>query len=179
MSELFSPEFVNAAKSIFRKPGTIFLTLASLTFWVVLFAPIRAELNSVLNYFGWKFEWYSFLEGFSQLWLVQIFFMITCIISVINILISPIVDGYLGNIFPAAWLIFSIILLILGNVSSDFWIPFCILSLISLVIVVLFCLIKYINGESLFLERMSVGIFMILIFPFFPLIVLWNFIQGR
>lgn len=179
MSELFSPKFVDAAKSIFRKPGTNFLTLASLTFWVVPFAPIRAEINSVLNYFGWKFEWYSFLEGFSQLRLVQIFFMITCIISVINILISPIVDGYLGNIFPAAWLIFSIIFLILGNVSSDFWIPFCILSLTSLVIVVLFCLIKFINGESLFLERMGFGIGMILIVFIFPLIVLWNFIQGR
>lgn len=118
MSELFSSvfgNFVKDIKDISIKPGTIFLYLPHLLLLVVFFPEIRNEFNSVFSFFGWGFDWYKFLEDFSQMLLVQIFFMIMFIMSVYHVLEYPQVIGY-----ATGWLIFSVTFLKLGNFWS-FW----------------------------------------------------------
>lgn len=102
-------------KFIYEKRVTALVVTSSLVFWVVFCPIIRDGFNSVFKYFNWEFEWYRFLEDFSQMTLVQIFFIIMFIMSVYHVLKYPRVIGY-----ATGWLIFSVTFLTLGNFWS-FW----------------------------------------------------------
>lgn len=115
MSESFSSVLGNVVKSISIKPGTIFFIFTPLLFLIVFFPEIHNEFNSVFSFFGWGLDWYKFLEDFSQMTLVRIFFIIIFIMSVYHVLEYPWVIGY-----ATGWLIFSVTFLKLGNFWS-FW----------------------------------------------------------
>jgi hypothetical protein len=80
MSKLanYAEEFISG-----KRVNTL-MGISSLMFWGVCVPITRDGFNSVYNYlsnyFGWKFEWYRFLEGFSHLWSIQILFAVIYIL---------------------------------------------------------------------------------------------------
>ena len=151
--------------------------ISSLMFWIVCCPIMRDGFNSVYNYlsnyFGWKFEWHRFLEGFSQLLFVQILFVSIYIISMIGMLICPVwKDGkgdYIGNGVPPSWLIISFIFLKLGNFPLYVLIIFFLLYIISLIVLA----IKEGSEEKIY------GLVVIGLVLISPVFILWNMVSGE
>ena len=162
---------------IFGKRAKTLMGISSLMFWIVCCPIMRDGFNSVYNYlsnyFGWKFEWYRFLEGFSQLSFVQILFVSIYIISMIGMLICPVwKDGkgdYIGNGVPSSWLIISVIFLKLGNFP-----PYALITLPLLYIIVLTVCAIIKNSAEKFLGLLVIGLVLIS-----PVFILWNMVSGE
>lgn len=122
-------------KFIYGKRVNALMVISSLVFWVVFCPIIRDGFNSVFKYFNWEFEWYRFLEKFSQLLLVQIFFGIICFVSSIHVLKSPLLNGSKGNRISPSWLIISIAFLRLGNVPQYYFLIFIFIFVAALIFI--------------------------------------------
>jgi hypothetical protein len=122
-------------KFIYGKRVTALMVISSLVFWVVFCPIIRDGFNSVFKYFNWEFAWYGFLEKFSQLLLVQIFFGVICFVSSIHVLRSPLVNDGTGNRISPSWLIVSIAFLRLGNVPPYYFLIFIFIFIVALVFI--------------------------------------------
>lgn len=74
MSESISAVANYVVKWISKNWVIILPGVAFLIFWIVVCPSIRDGFNLIFKYFGWGFEWYGFLEGFSQLQFVRYIF---------------------------------------------------------------------------------------------------------
>lgn len=162
---------------IFGKRAKTLMGVSSLMFWIVCCPIMRDGFNSVYNYlsnyFGWKFEWYRFLEGFSHFWSIQMLFAVIYIISIFGMLKYPVLkdgeDGYIGNGVPASWLIISIVFLTLGNFP-----PYALITLPLLYIIVLAVCAIIKNSAEKFFGLLVIGLVLIS-----PVFILWNMVSGE
>lgn len=168
-------------KFIYKNREIALAVISSLVFWVVFCPIIRDGFNSVYNYlsnyFGWKFEWYRFLEEFSHFGLIQMLFAFIYIISIIGMLKYPVFkggeDGYIGNAVPASWLIISIVFLALGNFPPY---ALIILPLLYIIVLTVCAIIK--NSAEKFWGLLVIGL--VLFSPLIILwVVLWNAVSGK
>ena len=170
-------KFTDTAQDIISgKRVNTLMVISSLMFWGLFFPITRNEFNSIYNYlsnyFGWKFEWYRFIEGLSHFESIRMLFAFIYIISMIGMLKYPVFkdskDDYIGNGVPSSWLIISIIFLILGNFAPYAPITLPLLYIIALI----FCAIREKSSEKR--EEKFFGLIVICLVLISPLIILWS-----